>query len=145
MVTNMTDPLFTNIDMLELVVRDQQEALEWYTGKLGFEVRYDDPLPDGRGRWVTVGIPGQDDLMVVLEPMEWGPSGTPEEKESVIGHNSFSLQTDDVHETVETLRERGVEVVNEPEPAPWGTFALIADLYGNTLHLLEPGAPEAGD
>lgn len=137
----MPDQLFTNIDMIDLVVRDQQDALDWYTEKLGFEVRYDDPLPDGRGRWVTIGIPGQDDLMVVLEPLEWGPSGTSGEKEALIGNVSFSMRTDDIEATVEELRERGVEIINEPEAAPWGTFALISDLYGNTLHVLEPAEP----
>lgn len=138
----MTDQLFTNIDMVDLVVGDQAEARDWYTEKLGFEVRFDDPMPDGDGRWVTVGIPGQDELMLVLEPEEWGPSGSPEE--AIIGNQSFSMRTDDVQATVDELRERDVEIVNEPEPAPWGTFALIEDLYGNTLHVLEPGQPEGG-
>lgn len=140
----MPDQLFTHIDMIDLVVRDQEAARDWYTEKLGFEVRFDDPMPDGDGRWVTVGVPGQDELMVVLEPMEWGPSGSPEEKEAIVGNQSFSMRTGDVRATVDELRERGVEVVNEPEPAPWGTFALIEDLYGNALHVLEPGQPEGG-
>lgn len=145
MVTSSTDTLFTHIDMVELVVRDQQDALDWYTEKLDFEVRRDSQMPGDRGRWVTLGVPGQDDLEVVLEPMEWGPSGTPEEKEAIIGANSFSLQTTDMQNMVETLGERGVEVVHEPEPRPWGVYTLIEDLYGNTIHVLEPDSANGED
>lgn len=137
----MADQLFSHIDMVELVVKDQQEALEWYTEKLGFEVRHDDRLPGEEGRWLTIGVPGQDDLVIVLEPFEWGPSGTAEEKEAVFGHNSFSLRTNDIHAAVDALEKRGVDIVTEPETAPWGIFALISDLYGNTLHLLEANLP----
>lgn len=81
--------------------------------------------------------------MVVLEPLEWGPSGSGEGKEALIGSTSFSMQTTDITGAIEELRGRGVDIETEPEAAPWGTYALISDLYGNTLHVLEPHPGDA--
>lgn len=125
---------------VSLVVRDQQEALDWYTQKMGWETRADDPFPGqdgGTHRWLTVAPPGQTDVEFVLEPLEWGLAGQGQSKEAALGTNGLVIGVDDCEGTVEELRARGVEIVDEPMEMPWGVSALVADLYGNTHNLVE--------
>lgn len=136
--------MLERISHVSLVVRDQQEALDWYTSKLGFELRSDDEMPQG-GRWITIAPPGQTEVEIVLEPLDWGLSGDdPEAKEAVIGRNGFVFAVDDIDGTIRQLRDDGVTIVSEPEEVPWGYSALIEDLYGNVHNLVEPKAPDTG-
>lgn len=137
MGTDSGDPLFTHIDLVGVTVPDQERALEWFTETLGFEFREDNPMPDG-GRWVTVGILGQDDFKVILQPPEWGPGDSPEERSERIGTDMLTMHTADIERTIETLRERGVPIVHKPEAVPWGTYALFRDPFGNTHQVIEP-------
>jgi catechol 2,3-dioxygenase-like lactoylglutathione lyase family enzyme len=137
MVTSSATSLFTHIDLVGVTVPDQEEALEWFTRKLDFEVREDNPMPDG-GRWVTVGISGQDDFKVVLQPPEWGPGDSIAEREARIGTDMLTMHTEDIDRTVNTLRERGVTITSEPEAVPWGSYALFEDPFGNIHQVIEP-------
>lgn len=148
----MPDESETRLDRVShvtLVVRDQEKAKEWYVRMLGFEVRADETFAIGEpeeegeapptGRWLTVAPPGQEELEVILEPLEWGLAGDdPEEKEAVVGHNGFVIETDDCRAAVEELESRGVKVVGEVVELPWGVSAVIEDLYGNRHNVLEP-------
>ncbi len=137
--------MIDRISHVSLIVRDQQEALEWYTDKLGFEVASDDAFPEGEGRWVTIAPPAQTELEIVLEPLSWGLSGDdPDQKESLIGSNGFVFSVDDMDATIQDLEDKGVRIVSPPEEVPWGISALIEDLYGNTHNLVEPDVPDTG-
>jgi catechol 2,3-dioxygenase-like lactoylglutathione lyase family enzyme len=144
MVTSSADSLFTHIDLVGVTVPDQETAVQWFTTKLGFEVREDNPMPDG-GRWVTVGVPGQDDFKIVLQPPEWGPGDSIEERTARIGTDMLTMHTEDIEQTVETLRDRDVPITHEPESVPWGVYALFEDPFGNTHQVIEPAEETYGD
>lgn len=132
-----------SISHVTLVVPDQAEALEWYTETFGFEVRADEPFetPEGaEGRWITVGVPGQDGLEITLlspDPALYPPEAV-ESYESWIGRlPPLVLSTGDCRETVAELESRGVTVTEEPVEYPWGTSAMIADPWGNEFNVME--------
>lgn len=130
--------MIKQITHVSLLVRDQQEALEWYTSKLGFEKRSDDPFPEGEGRWITVAPADQSEVEVVLEPPEWGLDADVEAKLQLVGKTpGFVLMTEDCRGDHETLSGRGVKFVSPPEEMPWGISAVFEDLYGHQHNLLE--------
>ncbi|MEU8351006.1 MULTISPECIES: VOC family protein [unclassified Streptomyces] len=118
-------------------VLDQDRAKEFYTEKLGLEVRTDMTIGgDGAMRWLTVGAKDQPDVSLTL--MVPGPPGLdPESAEAirtlvakgVIGGGV--LRTDDVHGDYAALRAKGVEFLQEPQERPYGTEALFRDDSGN--------------
>lgn len=125
------------ITHVSIIVRDQEEALRFYVDKLGFEVRMNMPMPEmgENGRWLTIGLKGQD-IEIVLEHYTWGPGGTPKEREATIGKNpGFIFKVDDCHEVYSELVGKGVQFMSEPQVLPWGTQAVFYDLYGNA-HLI---------
>lgn len=129
--------MITQVTHVSLLVKDQEEALSWYTEKLGFEKRSDDPFPEGEGRWITIAPEGQD-LEVVLEPPEWG-MGDPDAKLQMVGKQpGWVIATDDCRGDYETFKSRGVKFVSPPEELPWGISAVLEDLYGTQHNLLEP-------
>lgn len=114
-------------------VEDYEEALEWYTEKLGFVVRSDEEFEGGR--WLTVSPkPDSPVEIVLMEPDE--PSGMEKVGEGTL----WVVTTQDCAETTEILHDRGVEFVSMPEEVPWGVSAIFTDLYGNPYNLLEPTA-----
>lgn len=121
---------------ISLLVKDYDEAFQWYTQKLGLELR-DDPGEYAPGyRWLTVGVKGQNDLEVVLYKPD-----SEKEKEFVplVGKTpGFVFRTDNCRTEVEQLRAKGVKIKGEPEVVPWGVQAIFEDLYGNTHVLVEP-------
>lgn len=125
---------------VSLLVHDQQEALDWYTEKLGWKVIADMPFPgDDSSRWITLAPPGQSEIEVVLEPPEWGISGDAAAKAALVGKTpGFVIGTDDCRSEVEALRSRGVQIVSEPQEMPWGISAVFVDLYGHAHNLLQP-------
>ena len=127
------------ISHVSLMVRDQQEALDWYTQKLGWVVKSDEPFPgDDSNRWVTVAPQGQTELEVVLQPAQWGPDGNVESRTAQIGNGpGFVIITDDCRGECELLSAKGVTIIEPPSQLPWGTSALFADLYGYVHNLLE--------
>ncbi|MEM9293388.1 MAG: VOC family protein [Acidobacteriota bacterium] len=129
----ITEPSITQITSVTILVEDQDEALKWYTEKLGFEVVTDLQYAED-ARWLTVVPKGQTFPEISLERAG-------EARAALVGQSgSTVLATEDCHGTFELLKERGVETLGEPQKLPWGTQAMFKDLYGNLLIILE--APE---
>ena len=128
----------------QLWVHDQDEALEFYTRKLGFEVRADVTIPEmGDFRWLAVGPPGQEDISVVLMAIPGPPMFEPETIEQIetlmakgVSATVF-LTTDDCRATYEELKGRGVEFVEAPEERPYGIDAGFRDPSGNHIRLTQ--------
>jgi len=128
----------------QLWVHDQDEALAFYTDKLGWEIRSDVTLPEmGDFRWLTVGPAGQPDFAVVLMRIPGPPLMDPETKEQVEGlmakgfAGTIFLTTDDCRASYEELKGRGVEFVEEPEERPYGIDSGFRDPSGNHLRLTQ--------
>ena len=127
----------------QLWVHDQDEALAFYTEKLGFEVRADVTLPEmGNFRWLTVGTAEQD-ISIVLMAIPRQPVMDPETGDQVreLMAKGFAgtifLTTDDVHASYEEFKRRGVEYVEEPEERPYGIDSGFRDPSGNHLRLTQ--------
>ncbi len=125
-------------------VRDQDEALAFYTGTLGMEVYEDVTVPEmGDFRWLTVRPAGQSDVAIVLMPIP-GPPVFDEDTAAKI-HDLMSkgaatglfFATDDCRATVEELRNRGAEITQEPMNRPYGVDAGVRDPSGNQLRLVQ--------
>ena len=128
----------------QLWVHDQEEALAFYTQKLGWEVRADVTLPElGNFRWLTVGPPGQDDVSIVLMAIPGPPVMDPETADQVrnLMAKGFAgtvfLATDDVRADYEELKGRGVEFTEEPEERPYGIDSGFRDPSGNSARLTQ--------
>jgi predicted enzyme related to lactoylglutathione lyase len=128
----------------QLWVHDQDEALDFYTTKLGMEVRQDVTLPEmGDFRWLTVGPPDQPDIAVVLMAVPGPPvmdeatRGTVHELMSKGFAGTLFLTTDDCQAAYEALRDRGVEFTEPPEKYPYGIDAGFRDPSGNSFRLTQ--------
>jgi catechol 2,3-dioxygenase-like lactoylglutathione lyase family enzyme len=128
----------------QLWVHDQDEALEFYTKKLGMEVRADVTLPElGDFRWLTVSPPGQPDFSIVLMAIPGAPVMDPETGEQVreLMGKGFAgtvfLTTDDAYASYEELKGRGVEFTEAPEERPYGVDAGFRDPSGNSFRLTQ--------
>lgn len=118
-----------------LIVKDQDEALAFFTEKLGFEKRDDDPMGPEQ-RWLTVGCKKQADTEIILQPVDWGMDNTtPEERRAQIGKQSLTFSSDDIQDDYKTLKEKGVKVLYTPKKESWGYHISFEDLYGN-IHFL---------
>ena len=132
------------ISTAQLWVHDQDEALAFYTEKLGFEVRSDVTLPEmGDFRWLTVAPAGQEDMAVVLMAIPGPPvmdEATTRQVEELMA-KGFSgtvfLTTDDCRGDYEKLKTRGVEFTETPEERPYGIDCGFRDPSGNSLRLTE--------
>jgi uncharacterized glyoxalase superfamily protein PhnB len=125
-------------------VHDQDEALAFYTQKLGMEVRSDVSLPEmGDFRWLTVGPAGQDDVAIVLMAIPDGPimdEATREEVKNLMAKGfagTVFLQTDDCQASYEELKGRGVDFTEAPEERPYGIDSGFRDPSGNAIRLTE--------
>jgi uncharacterized glyoxalase superfamily protein PhnB len=132
------------ISVAQLWVHDQDEALAFYTEKLGMEVRNDATLPEmGNFRWLTVGPPGQEDIAIVLMAIPGEPVMDSETAEQVreLMSKGFAgtvfLTTDDVHASYAELKSRGVEFFEEPEERPYGIDSGFRDPSGNHFRLTQ--------
>ena len=132
----------------QLWVHDQDEALAFYTEKLGMEVRADVTLPEmGDFRWLTVGPPGQEDVAIVLMAIPGPPVMDAETAEQVrdLMAKGFAgtvfLTTDDCQASYEELRARGVEFTETPEERPYGIDCGFRDPSGNSIRLTEVKLP----
>jgi predicted enzyme related to lactoylglutathione lyase len=124
--------MITSLNHVTVLVRDQDEALAFYTEKLGLEKRADDMFGEGY-RWLTVAPPGQTNLEIVLNPA-FGP-----QDEVKIGKlPGWVFHTDDCQADYERLKGRGVKFTEAPTEQMWGMQALFEDLYGNQFVLLQP-------
>ncbi len=128
----------------QLWVHDQDEALAFYTKKLGMEVRSDVTVPElGNFRWLTVGPPRQPDISIVLMAIPGPPVMDPETAEQVKGlmakgfAGTVFFTTDDVRADYEELKGRGIEFSEEPEERPYGIDAGFRDPSGNSFRLTQ--------
>jgi uncharacterized glyoxalase superfamily protein PhnB len=132
------------ISTAQLWVHDQDEALAFYTEKLGMEVRTDVTMPEmGDFRWLTVAPPGQDEIEIVLMAIPGEPVMDRDTAERVreLMAKGFAgtvfLTTDDVHASYEELKERGVEFTEAPEERPYGIDSGFRDPSGNSFRLTQ--------
>ncbi|MGN6217299.1 MAG: VOC family protein [Solirubrobacterales bacterium] len=132
----------------QLWVHDQEEALAFYTEKLGFEVRSDVTLPEmGDFRWLSVSPPGQEDVSIVLMAIPGPPvmdEETTRQVEELMAKGfagTAFLTTDDCRGDYEKLRERGVEFTETPEERPYGIDCGFRDPSGNSIRLTEVKLP----
>ena len=128
----------------QLWVHDQDEALAFYTQKLGMEVRADVTLAEmGDFRWLTVGPAGQPDIAIVLMPIPGPPvmdADTAEQMRGLMAKGfagTVFLTTEDCRAAYEELRARGVEFVEPPEERPYGIDSGFRDPSGNHLRLTQ--------
>ena len=132
--------MFNNVTHTFLYVLDQDEALDFYAGKLGLEVRTDAEV--GFGRWLTVGVPGTTTPELVLAPPEMGHD---EDTAAAIrdlvargGCNGVIFTVDDCRATYEELKGKGVEFTQEPTEHFYGTDCGLRDPFGNPLRFTQP-------
>ena len=128
----------------QLWVNDQDEALAFYTKKLGMEIRADVTLPEmGDFRWLSVGPAGQPDVAIVLMAIPGAPVMDEETGEQVrtLMAKGFAgtvfLATEDCQASYEELRGRGVEFVETPEDRPYGIDSSFRDPSGNHIRLTQ--------
>jgi catechol 2,3-dioxygenase-like lactoylglutathione lyase family enzyme len=128
----------------QLWVHDQDEALAFWTGKVGFEIRSDVTLPEmGDFRWLSVSPPGQEDFAVVLMAIPGPPvmdEATAGQVRDLMGKGfagTIFLATDDCRASYDELRSRGVEFTEEPEERPYGVDAGFRDPSGNSIRLTQ--------
>ncbi len=128
----------------QLWVHDQDEALDFYTRKLGLEVRSDVTMAEmGDFRWLTVGPVNQPDFAIVLMAIPGPPVMDPETAGQVreLMAKGFAgtvfLTTEDCKADYEELRKRGVEFTEEPEQRPYGIDAGFRDPSGNSFRLTQ--------
>jgi catechol 2,3-dioxygenase-like lactoylglutathione lyase family enzyme len=119
-----------------LVVRDYDEAIAFYCGKLGFTLIEDTYQPAQDKRWVVVAPPGSVGTSLLL-----ARASTPEQ-ERFIGNQAggrvfLFLQTDDFWRDYGRMREEGIRFVRDPKQEPYGTVAVFEDVYGNRWDLIE--------
>ena len=132
------------ISTAQLWVHDQDEALAFYTQKLGFEVRSDVTVAEmGNFRWLTVAPPGQTEIEIVLMALPGPPmmdAETGQKVRELMGKGfagTVFLTTDDVQASYEELKSRGVEFTEEPEERPYGIDSGFRDPSGNSFRLTQ--------
>jgi predicted enzyme related to lactoylglutathione lyase len=126
--------MISHVSVVTVYVNDQERARAFYTDKLGFEVRRDDPMSE-TARWLEVAPKGLHSPRVVVYKAEgqWeGRAG---------GFSSFVFATPDVNATYQELSGRGVEFTAPPKQEPWGMWAQFKDQDGNEFGLFEEPAP----
>lgn len=127
----------TSLHIRSVPVLDQDEALDFYTSNLGFEVRDDIDL--GFMRWLTIGVPGQDSSLLL--ELVGGPQhdeATAAQVRELVTKGALGglfLTSDDVHATYAALRDAGVEITQEPTTQPYGTDFGIRDPFGNQIRI----------
>ena len=121
---------------IALVVKDYDEAIAFYTQKLGFELVEDTFQPEQNKRWVVVSPPGSTGVTLLL-----AKASTPEQ-ESFVGNQSggrvfLFLNTDDFWRDYNEMKTKGIKFVRDPKQQDYGTVAVFEDLYGNLWDLLQ--------
>ena len=125
---------------LALLVRDYDEAIEWFTDRLGFELVEDTRLSDTK-RWVVVAPPGAREAGLLLA------RAASDEQSAAVGRQGggrvfLFLHTDDFARDYAAYRERGVRFVEEPRDEEFGRVVVFEDLYGNKWDLIERTADQ---
>jgi catechol 2,3-dioxygenase-like lactoylglutathione lyase family enzyme len=127
---------------VQVWVHDQDEALAFYTEKLGMELREDVTVPEmGNFRWLSVGVPGQPDVAVTLMAVPGPPVFDEETRAQIMAlmakgaASGLFFASDDVQATYEELSRRGVEFQQEPTEQPYGIDAGFRDPSGNQMRV----------
>jgi catechol 2,3-dioxygenase-like lactoylglutathione lyase family enzyme len=131
--------MYQAITRSQLFVLDQDDALDFYVNKLGLEVATD--LDLGFMRWLTVRVPGDPVREILLERP--GPpamdEATAAQVRELVSKGAMGgwlcITTPDAHGTYAVLRERGVEITDEPSPKPYGIDFGIRDPFGNAIRI----------
>lgn len=128
-----------SIALVSLVVRDYDEALGFYVGKLGFELIEDTYIPEQDKRWVVVAPPGGGGTRLLLA------RASDDAQRARVGDQTggrvfLFLYTDDLARDVARYKAAGVTFVREPREQPYGAVAVFKDMYGNLWDLLQPRA-----
>ena len=128
---------------VQVWVNDQDEALAFYTDKLGFEVREDVTVPElGNFRWLSVGVPGQD-VAIVLMAVPGAPVFDDETRQQILdllakgAAGGLFFTTEDCRASYQELAARGVEFSQEPTEQPYGVDAGFRDPSGNQFRMVE--------
>ena len=136
--------MLNQLTAVNVWTQDQDEALAFYTDKLGMEVRDDVTVPEmGNFRWVTVGPPGQPDVALALLAIPGPPvfdADTAQQVKTVVAKGAAGglfFSTDDCQATYEEFRSRGVEFSDEPSQRPYGIDAAFRDPSGNQIRIIE--------
>jgi predicted enzyme related to lactoylglutathione lyase len=139
------------IGTAQLWVHDQDEALAFYTEKVGMEVRSDVTIPElGNFRWLTVSPSGQEDVAIVLMAIPDPPVMDAETADQVRAlmakgfAGTIFLATDDCRASYEELKQRGVEFTEEPEERPYGIDSAFRDPSGNAIRLTQVTEVQVG-
>ena len=135
--------MFNAITITAIPVLDQDEALDFYVGKLGFEVTNDVDM--GFMRWLTIALPGDPERHLLLEVP--GPPALSEEVSGQVrdlltkGALGLAciLTTDDCRKTFDELSSKGVEFTQEPTEQPYGIDCAFRDPFGNHIRITQPG------
>ena len=136
--------MLNSINISHVFVLDQDQALDFYVGKLGLEVAQDQPL--GFMRWLTVRVPGDTGREILLEKP--GPPAMDEKSADQIrqliskGATGFTVgfTTSDCRKTYETLKARGVEFTQEPTEQTYGIDCGLRDPFGNHMRFVQKTA-----
>jgi catechol 2,3-dioxygenase-like lactoylglutathione lyase family enzyme len=128
------------LGLISLVVRDYEEAIDFYVDILGFELLEDVEVPEQSKRWVVVAPPGNNGTHLLLA------RAANERQERHIGDQTggrvfLFLYTDDFRRDYDSFKAKGVEFVRDPKEFDYGTVAVFQDLYGNLWDLMQPSEP----
>jgi catechol 2,3-dioxygenase-like lactoylglutathione lyase family enzyme len=136
--------MLKSLTTVNVWVHDQDEALAFYTEKLGLELRNDVTLPEmGDFRWLTVGVPGQEDVAIVLMAVPGPPvfdAETSSKLKDLVAKGAAGglfFATDDIDSTFKELQNRGVEFSQEPTDQPYGRDAGFRDPSGNQMRMAQ--------
>jgi catechol 2,3-dioxygenase-like lactoylglutathione lyase family enzyme len=136
--------MIKSLSHVNVWVHDQNEALAFYTEKLGFEVREDVTLPEIPDfRWLAVGPVGQNDVALTLMEIPGPPvfdAETADQIKTVMAKGAAGglfFATDDCRATCAELKERGVELTEEPSERPYGIDAALRDPSGNGIRIVQ--------
>jgi catechol 2,3-dioxygenase-like lactoylglutathione lyase family enzyme len=136
--------MLKQLTTVQVWVRDQDEALAFYTEKLGLELRQDVTVPEmGNFRWLTVGVPGQPDVAITLMAVPGPPVFDEETRDQIMAllakgaSGGLFFASDDVQSTYEELSKRGVEFQQEPTEQPYGIDAGFRDPSGNSMRVAQ--------
>ncbi len=129
---------------VQVWVLDQDEALKFYTEKLGMELRDDVTVPEmGNFRWLSVGVPGQEDVSIALLAIPGPPVFEQDTRQKILdllargAAGGLFFTTDDANKTYEELKGRGVEFTQEPTEQPYGIDAGFRDSSGNHFRVMQ--------
>jgi catechol 2,3-dioxygenase-like lactoylglutathione lyase family enzyme len=140
--------MITNISLVTVYCLDQDAARDYYVNVLGFEPRTDATAGEGF-RWVTVGHPSQPELEITLmtpgPPLEQDAADFIRRQLEAGKMGGLGLRVDDCRKTYDELSSKGVTFLQEPADRPYGVEAVMRDISGNWLVLVEPREFTPGD